>query len=66
MSLERVMMAFAGTMVILSVALTLWVSPYFFWFTLFIGANQLQAAFTGWCPAAMVFKSLGAKPGTAF
>lgn len=66
MSLDRMVMAFAGAMVLISVALTLWVSPYFLWFTLFIGANQIQSAFTGWCPAALVFKMLGAKPGTAF
>lgn len=66
MSLDRMVMAFAGIMVLLSVALTVWVSPYFVWFTVFVGANQLQSAFTGFCPAATVFKSLGVKPGTAF
>ena len=66
MSLDRSVLAFAGVMVLLSVALTVWVSPYFMWFTVFIGVNMLQSAFTGFCPAAMIFKRLGIKPGCAF
>lgn len=66
MSLDRTVLAFAGTMVLLSVALTLWVSPWFILFTIFIGLNQIQSAFTGFCPAAIVFRRLGVKPGTAF
>jgi len=66
MSLDRTVLAFAGFMVILSVALTVWVSPLFVWLTVFVGANLLQSAFTGFCPAAMAFRRLGAKPGTAF
>ena len=66
MTLDRTMLAFAGTMVLLSVALTTWVSPYFVWFTVFIGLNLLQSAFTGFCPAAIMFRKLGVKPGTAF
>jgi len=58
MALENAVMAFAGVMVLLSVALTLWVSPLFFWFTVFIGANMLQSAFTGFCPAAIVLKKV--------
>lgn len=66
MSLDRMVMAFAGFMVLLSLVFTLWVSPYFVWLTVFVGANQIQAAFTGFCPAAMAFKWLGVKPGVAF
>lgn len=66
MSLDRLVMAFAGFMVLLSVALTVWVSPHFVWLTVFVGANLIQSAVTGFCPAAMVFRSLGVKPGTAF
>ena len=55
MSLDRTVLAFAGVMVLLSVALTVWVSSYFIWFTVFIGLNMLQSAFTGFCPAAMIF-----------
>lgn len=66
MCLDRTIFAFAGVMVLLSVVLTMYVSPLFVWFTVFIGANLLQSAFTGFCPAAMIFKKLGVKPGTAF
>ena len=66
MSLDRSVLAFAGFMVLLSVVLTVWVSPYFVWFTVFIGLNLLQSAFTGFCPAASIFKWFGVKPGCAF
>jgi hypothetical protein len=66
MSLDRSVLAFAGFMVLLSVALTALVSPYFMWFTVFIGVNLLQSAITGFCPAASIFRKLGIKPGCAF
>jgi hypothetical protein len=66
MSIDRSVFVFAGMMVLLSVALTHWVSPWFVLFTLFIGVNLIQSAFTGFCPAAMIFRALGAKPGCAF
>jgi hypothetical protein len=66
MSLDKMVLAFAGVMTLLSVVLTVYVSPYFLWFTVFIGLNLLQSAFTGFCPAAMIFRKLGAKAGNAF
>lgn len=66
MSIDKAVLAFAGVMVLVSVALTVWVSPLFVWFTVFIGLNLLQSAFTGACPAAFVFRKLGAKSGKAF
>lgn len=66
MSLDRSVLAFAGVMVLLSGALTALVSPYFAWFTVFIGVNLLQSTFTGFCPAASIFRKLGIKPGCAF
>jgi len=66
MTLDRSVLAFAGFMVLLSVALTVWVSPIFVWLTVFVGLNLVQSAFTGFCPAAAVFRKLGVKPGTAF
>ncbi len=66
MTIDRVMFAFAGTMILLSLALTLWVSPYFMWLTAFVGANMLQSAFTGFCPAAAILRKLGIQPGGAF
>lgn len=66
MTLDRSVMLFAGCMVLLSVLLTTFVSPLFVWFTVFIGLNLIQSSFTGFCPAAMVFKALGVKSGCAF
>jgi len=66
MTLDRSVLLFAGIMVLLSVALTLWVSSYFVWFTVFIGANLIQSSFTGFCPAASVFRMFGIKKGCAF
>lgn len=59
MSVERGVAAFAGFMVLLSVALTYFVHPYFVWLTVFVGANLFQQSFTGFCPAAMVMRKLG-------
>jgi len=66
MTLDRAVMVFAGVMTLLSVALTLSVSPLFMWFTVFIGFNMIQSSFTGFCPAAIVFRKLGVKTGCAF
>ena len=66
MSLDRSVLAFAGVMTLLSVILTQFASPHFVWFTVFIGFNLMQSAFTGFCPAASVFRKLGVKPGCAF
>lgn len=61
MSLEHSVRAFAGFMVLLSLALTWFVHPYFVWLTVFVGANLLQSAFTGFCPAATVMHKLGVR-----
>jgi hypothetical protein len=66
MSVDRAVLRFAGFMVLLSVALGYYVSPYWYWLTVFVGANLIQSSFTGFCPAAMVFERLGCKPGVAF
>ena len=66
MTLDRAVQAFAGVMVLVSVALTQFVHPNFFWLTVFVGANLFQSAFTGFCPAATVFKLMGVKGGEVF
>ena len=66
MSVDRVVMAFAGIVILASLALALLVSPYWLLLTGFVGLNMLQAAFTGFCPAARVFKRFGVRPGAAF
>jgi hypothetical protein len=66
MSLDRAVMMFAGVMVLVSVALTHWVDPAWMWLTVFVGLNLLQASITRFCPAAMLFRRLGVRPGPAF
>lgn len=61
MSIERAVFAFAGLMVLISVLLTYFVHSNFVWFTVFIGANLFQFAFSGFCPAAKLFSALGLK-----
>jgi hypothetical protein len=66
MTLDNAVLSFAGFMVLLSLALGWYVSPYWLLLNAFVGANMLQAGITGFCPAAMIFKKLGMKPGCAF
>ena len=66
MTIDRAVLAFAGFMVLLSAALVYLVSPWFLLFTAFIGLNLLQSSFTGFCPAALVFKGMGCRVGEAF
>ncbi len=66
MNLDRAVLAFAGVMILLSLALTHFVSPWFWLFTAFIGLNLLQSSLTGFCPAAIVFRKLGVSSGCAF
>jgi hypothetical protein len=61
MSVENAVRALAGTFVLASLGLGYWVHPGFHWFTAFVGANLLQSAFTGICPAAAIFRKLGFK-----
>lgn len=66
MSLDRAVLAFAGFVVLTSLALAHFVHPAFVWLTVFAGANMMQASVTGFCPAASLFKKAGVKPGCAF
>jgi hypothetical protein len=66
MNMDRIVLAFAGFMILASLLLGLYVSPYWFWFTAFVGANLFQAAFTGFCPLALILKRVGVRPGAAF
>ncbi len=65
MNIGRLVFAIAGSMILLSVALAHFVSPYWLLLTLFVGANLLQSAFTGFCPLAKILRMFGAKPGNA-
>ena len=66
MNLDRAIFAFAGVMILLSVALVYFVSPWWLLLTAFVGLNLLQSAFTGFCPAAMILGKFGVKAGCAF
>ena len=66
MNVDRAVLAFAAVMILVSLPLARYVSPYWLLLTAFVGLNMLQAAFTGFCPAAMVFRKLGLKAGCAF
>jgi hypothetical protein len=65
-NVDRAVLARAGTMVLVSLTLGWLVSPYWLLLAVFVGANMLQAAFTGFCPAAIIFGRLGLKTGAAF
>lgn len=66
MSLDRAVMMFAGFIVLVSLALAHWAHPAWVWLTVFAGANLMQASITGFCPAAIAFRRLGVRPGSAF
>lgn len=66
MNIDRAVFTLAGSMLLISLALAWLVSPYWLLLTAFVGANMFQAAFTGFCPAAIVFRKLGLKEGPAF
>jgi hypothetical protein len=66
MNVDRLVFAIAGLFILVSLVLSQLHSPYWLWFTAFVGANMLQAAFTGFCPMALILKALGRQPGCAF
>lgn len=66
MNIDRAVLAFAGTIVFVSVVLAVTWSPWWLLLTAFAGANMFQSAFTGFCPAAIVFRKLGVPEGTAY
>ena len=66
MNVDRLVMAFAGTMVLVGLLLAHYVSPWWLLLPAFVGLNLLQASVTGFCPAAMLFGKLGLKSGCAF
>jgi hypothetical protein len=66
MSIDRAVFVFAGLVVLASITLSLLVHPWWIALAAFAGVNMIQAAFTGFCPAAMLFKALGFKSGEAF
>lgn len=66
MNTDKAVMRFAGVVILVSLALAQWHNGNWLWLTAFVGANLLQASFTGFCPLATVLKKLGIKAGAAF
>jgi len=66
MTIDRLVLAFAGSFILISLALSQYHSINWLWFTGFVGLNLLQSAFTGFCPLAKILKAIGKKPGHAF
>ncbi|MFO1175628.1 MAG: DUF2892 domain-containing protein [Paracoccaceae bacterium] len=66
MTIDRAVMLFAGFMVLLSLALGFYLSPWWFLLNAFVGLNLMQSSVTGFCPAAIAFRKLGFKSGCAF
>ena len=63
MTVERYIRIIAGSFILISLALAHWVSPYWLWFTVFVGANLLQSGFTNWCLMEDILKKLGVGSG---
>lgn len=66
MSIDAAVTRFAGFVVLVSAILSVTVHPWWIALTIFAGLNLLQASFTGFCPAAIVFRKLGFRPGVLF
>jgi hypothetical protein len=66
MSIDRIVLAVAGFMVLATVLLAVYHNINWLWLTGFVGVNLLQSAFTGFCPLALILKKLGGQPGAAF
>ena len=66
MTIDRIVSAIAGTMILLSVLLAVYHNINWLWFTGFVGLNLFQSAFTGFCIPAIVLKKFGFKPGSNF
>ena len=66
MNIDKAVLAFAGFVVLLGLLLARYVSPWWLLLCAFAGLNMIQAAFTGFCPAAIVFRKLGLRAGQAF
>ena len=61
MCVERALRLIAGAFVMASVVAGMYVSPYFFWFTLFVGLNLFQSGFTNWCPMMAILRRSGVR-----
>jgi hypothetical protein len=67
MTMERILRGMAGVFILLSLGLARWHSPYWLFFTAFVGLNLLQSSFTNWCPLIGILRACGvpSQPGEA-
>jgi len=66
MNIDKLIFRIAGSFILCSLLLAHFYSPYWLWFTAFVGANMLQSSFTGFCLMATILKKIGIKPGMAY
>ena len=66
MTIDRIVIAFAGAVVLLGLLLGVLVNLWWLLISAFVGVNLLQSAFSGFCPLARILKRLGMAPGAAF
>lgn len=66
MNIDKIILGFAGSLILMSVALAWLLNPYWLMLTAFVGANLLQSSITGFCPAAVILKKAGVRSGNAF
>jgi len=66
MNIDRIVVTVAGFFILLSLLLAHFHSPYWLWFTAFVGVNCLQAGLSTFCPLAKILKKMGVEPGAAF
>ena len=66
MNVDRIVMAFAGTVILASVLLSIYHNVNWLWLTGFVGLNLLQSSFTGFCPLATILRKMGTQQGAAF
>lgn len=66
MNIDKLVFRIAGAMILVSLILSQLHSVYWLWLTAFVGANMLQASFTGFCPLAKILQSCKVPPGQAF
>ncbi len=57
--MEMIIRRFAGSFILISLALSYYHSRYWLWFTAFVGFNLLQSSFTNFCPLEMILRKLG-------
>lgn len=63
MTVNEMLRLIAGGFVVISVVLGVFVSPYFFLFTAFVGLNLVQSSFSGWCPMMTFLRKAGFREG---